>query len=85
MSLSEFDRRDLTTLCLCSFRYAIDRETGISFEICSIIERHINIIFPWAKEQMARDIKRKIEGEGFKHAHDAENWQDLMEKLDALL
>jgi hypothetical protein len=85
MTLSEFDRREFTTLCLCSFRYAIDRETGISFEICNIIERHINIILPWAKEQMARDINRKLGAEGFKHAHDEENWRELKEKLDAML
>ncbi len=72
---------EFNSLILCAFRYALERETGISFEICNLIEKHKNILPGWIKGQMIRDIQHKIDGDGFKQACDMENWKVICEKL----
>ena len=79
--MNDLDSREITTLCLCAFRYAMDRNTGISYEISNIIMRHADNIYPWAKEQMKRDIERKIVVDGFKYPCDLENWVEMMERI----
>ena len=79
--MNQLDNRELTTLCLCAFRYAIDRETGISFEIADMLMRHKDGILEWARDQIKRDILHKIDRNGFKYEEDLENWKSLRDKL----
>lgn len=74
-------KNELTTFCLYTFRYALDRETGISREISNLILKYAEGLDEWVKTQIKRDIKRKIDSNGFKHVHDLENWKNLMDKL----
>lgn len=76
------NERDFTTLALCAFRYALDRKTGISYEISTIIARYASYILPWAREQMIRDISRKANAEGFEFVENLQDWMDLKEKLE---
>lgn len=73
----------LTTLILCSFRYAIDRDTGVNIEISKIISYYKDEIGDWAKAQIIRDIKRKINVIGFKYAEDLIAWKRVLKELES--
>lgn len=79
--MDELDKRDFTTLSLCAFRYAIDRRTGISYEISNMLLRYKELVLPWAKDQIKRDIEHKIHAYGFEDVSDLENWKELKDKL----
>lgn len=71
---------DFTILCLCAFRYAIERKTGISYEISNILKRFSDEIEPWAKAQIKRDIEWGIE-KGRIDKIDMPNWISLLDAL----
>lgn len=77
----ELNSSMLTTLLLFSFRYAVDRTTGISHEICDLISKFKSDIDPWALDQIKRDLKRKIDVGVFQLDYDKENWSRLLDKL----
>lgn len=76
----DLSSRELTTLMLCSFRYAIPRRTGVSHEISNLIGKYLMVIEPWALEQIVRDIEHGIEFYEL-YKDDIEHWNALHDKI----
>ncbi len=76
----DIDNRDFTSLCLCAFRYAIDRKTGISHEMSRLLNKYSNHLDEWAKDQIKRDIQNKLDTPNL-DAFDKINWESLRRAL----
>ena len=59
--MNKISDRDFITLCLCAFRYALNRNTGIDHDISLIIDQNKENIESWAMKQMDRDTSYRIE------------------------
>lgn len=70
---------ELTTLCLCAFRYAIERETGVSYEISEILIKHKDYLPEWAKQQIVRDIEHESD---IFDKYDHANWVNVVESFE---
>ena len=68
------NQRQLTTLLLYAFRYAIERNTGVSYEMSSILMCHKDELPEWAKHQIVRDI---INNKNKFREFDYDNWMSL--------
>lgn len=72
---------ELTTLCLCSFRYALTRKTGVSYEISEILIKQKDYLPEWAKQQIVRDIDIELEADKF-NKFDHANWMNVVESFE---
>ena len=67
--------RQIEILFLCSFRYALSRSTGVSYDISEMLITYKDELPQWAKEQIIRDIEREIER---MNESDIENWKRVI-------
>ncbi len=79
--MTDFSDKELETLIICSFRYALNRRTSVCEEICDLILKHKERLPSWAQDQFRRDIHYEIEvnkqiGEPIKSC-----WLKLKEEL----
>ncbi len=75
--------RDFDTLAVCAFRYAIDRNTAISYVISNILIREYEKLSYESVRQIIRDIERAKTSGLFEDVMN--DWQKLSTFLQAKL
>lgn len=77
--------KDIKTLLVCSFRYALGRCTYASSEVPEIIKRHKEHLEPWIIDQFIRDIERAIKLNDAGDLCDVASWLEFKDWLQTVL
>lgn len=73
--------RELNTLAICAFRYALGRKTYVTHEISQLLIDHIEDLDDHTKTLMRREILEAIEKGMAGMNCDVECWERLMVEL----
>lgn len=76
----KLNQDELNILCLCAFRYALTRSTGLSHEISNLLIKLKDNLHPWAQEQVMRDIDREISR---MNDYDTDNWNKVIKEFSS--
>jgi len=70
------------TLLLCSFRYALGRQTSIVSVIVKYLLEDWNGLDEWVREQIKRDIRNAIERNEIGMDCDRDEWNKILNTSD---
>lgn len=72
------EQKDLSSLLLCTFRYALGRRTYIVNECCEWLTEYWDIIPEGWREQIHSDIRHAIEHDMAGDKCDVESWRMIL-------
>jgi hypothetical protein len=84
-SVSKWSRQvsipELASMLIMSFRYALGRQSTAPSAVQSLLGVYSDVLQPWQKEQIVRDIEQAIEG-GFAGMDcDIATWTEVAKRL----
>ncbi len=77
--MTDLSPKELETLLVCSFRYALGRPMYIVEEMCDLLIKHKDKLAPWVREQFIRDIESEYHRRS--EIINLECWDRLKEEL----
>lgn len=79
------NNKELETLMVCAFRYALGRKTGIVSDICEIIMKNIHELSVFSMTLIQREIADAIHGDQAGMQVDIQDWRILSQFIDKFL
>ena len=78
------NQKDLDTLIICSFRYALGRRTYVVDDVIDLIIKYESKLGDWIKERICYEISYELERKGYTGLGmemDKEAWIELLAHL----